>query len=163
MVPIWRIDRRSCVGAGRLPLVHHHHRHTCWPAMLQICKPRLFPVWERSCVWRRRLFLPRQPDLDHFLWSGDGNRILHSGLSLVHHDPWHSNRKAMLQNGQAVFNALRGIGRVKQYCMRPLPHGLFPIREKSNDSNENTLNRLRRIRHGRDHQYEYRYRDSAWR
>ena len=44
-----------------------------------------------------------------------------------------------------------------------LPHGLFPIREKSNDSNENTLNRLRRIRHGRDHQYEYRYRDSAWR
>lgn len=64
----------------------------------------------------------------------------------------------MLQNGQAVFNALRGIGRVKQYCMRPLPHGLFPIREKSNDSNENTLNRLRRIRHGRDHQYEY---DSA--
>ena len=59
--------------------------------------------------------------------------------------------------------ALRGIGRVKQYCMRPLPHGLFPIREKSNDSNENTLNRLRRIRHGRDHQYEYRYRDSAWR
>ena len=91
------------------------------------------------------------------------NRILHSGLSLVHHDPWHSNRKAMLQNGQAVFNALRGIGRVKQYCMRPLPHGLFPIREKSNDSNENTLNRLRRIRHGRDHQYEYRYRDSAWR
>ena len=39
----------------------------------------------------------------------------------------------------------------------------FPIREKSNDSNENTLNRLRRIRHGRDHQYEYRYRDSAWR
>ena len=48
----------------------------------------------------------------------------------------------------------RGIGRVKQYCMRPLPHGLFPIREKGNDSNENTLNRLRRIRHGRDHQYE---------
>lgn len=63
----------------------------------------------------------------------------------------------MLQNGQAVFNALRGIGRVKQYCMRPLPHGLFPIREKSNDSNEITLNRLRRIRHGRDHQYEHRY------
>ena len=48
----------------------------------------------------------------------------------------------MLQNGQAVSNALRGIGRVKQYCMRPLPHGLFPIREKSNDSNENTLNRI---------------------
>lgn len=45
----------------------------------------------------------------------------------------------MLQNGQAVFNALRGIGRVKQYCMRPLPHGLFPIREKSNGS---TLNRI---------------------
>lgn len=48
----------------------------------------------------------------------------------------------MLQNGQAVFNALRGIGRVKQYCMRPLPHGLFPIREKSNGFNENTLNRI---------------------
>ena len=69
----------------------------------------------------------------------------------------------MLQNGQAVFNALRGIGRVMQYCMQPLPHGLFPIREKSNGSNENTLNRLRRIRHGRDHQYEHRYRGSAWR
>lgn len=27
-----------------------------------------FPVWERSCVWRWRLFLPRQPNLDHFLW-----------------------------------------------------------------------------------------------
>lgn len=36
------------------------------------------------------------------------------GLSLVHHDPWHSNRKAMLQNGQAVSNALWGIGRVKE-------------------------------------------------
>ena len=23
--------------------------------MLQICKSRLFPVWERSCVWRWRL------------------------------------------------------------------------------------------------------------
>lgn len=48
----------------------------------------------------------------------------------------------MLQNGQAVSNALWGIGHVMQYCMRPLPHGLFPIREKSNDSNENTLNRI---------------------
>lgn len=47
----------------------------------------------------------------------------------------------MLQNGQAVSNALWGVGRVKEYCMRPLPHGLFPIREKSNGSNENTLNR----------------------
>lgn len=63
----------------------------------------------------------------------------------------------MLQNGQAVFNALRGIGRVKEYCMRPPPHDLFLIREKSNGSNEITLNRLRRIRHGRDHQYEHRY------
>ena len=69
----------------------------------------------------------------------------------------------MLQNGQAVSNALWGISRVMQYCMRPLPHGLFLIREKGNGSNENTLNRLRRIRHGRDHQYEYRYRDSVWR
>lgn len=48
----------------------------------------------------------------------------------------------MLQNGQAVSNALWGIGRVMQYCMQPLPHGLFPIREKSNGSNENTLNRI---------------------
>lgn len=63
----------------------------------------------------------------------------------------------MLQNGQAVSNALWGIGRVKEYCMRPLPHDLFLIREKSSGSNENTLNRLRRIRHGRDHQYEHRY------
>ena len=39
-----------------------------------------------------------------------------SGLSLVHHDPWHSNRNAMLQNGQAVSNALWGIGRVKEGC-----------------------------------------------
>ena len=58
-------------------------------------------------------------------------RILHSGLSLVHHDPWHSNRKAMLQNGQAVFNALRGIGRVKQYCMRPLPLAFFQSAKKA--------------------------------
>lgn len=29
-----------------------------------------------------------------------------------------------------------------QYCMRPLPHGLFLICEKSNGSNENTLNRI---------------------
>lgn len=56
------------LGTGRLSLVHHHHRHTRWPAMLQIRKSRLFPVWERSCVWRWRLFLPRQPNLDHFLW-----------------------------------------------------------------------------------------------
>lgn len=48
----------------------------------------------------------------------------------------------MLQNGQAVSNALWGIGRVKEYCMRPLPHDLFLIREKSNGSNENTLNRI---------------------
>lgn len=65
---IWRIDRRACLGTGRLSLVHHHHRHTRWPAMLQIRKSCLFPVWERSCVWRWRLFLPRQPNLDHFLW-----------------------------------------------------------------------------------------------
>ena len=46
----------------------------------------------------------------------------------------------MLQNGQAVSNALWGIGRVKEYCMRPLPHDLFLIREKSSGSNESTLN-----------------------
>ena len=39
-----------------------------WPAMLQIRKSRLFSVWEGSCVWRWRLFFPRQPNLDHFLW-----------------------------------------------------------------------------------------------
>ena len=56
-----------------------------------------------------------------------------------------------------------GASVVKAILYATAPTGLFPIREKSNDSNENTLNRLRRIRHGRDHQYEYRYRDSAWR
>ena len=53
-----------------------------------------------------------------FLFGGlIGGACLGAGrLSLVHHDPRHSNREAVLQNGQAVSNALRGNGRVKLVC-----------------------------------------------
>lgn len=66
--------------------------------------------WGAGCVydWKYSLFS---------IWRIDWGACLGAGqLSLVHHDPWHSNREAVLQNGQAVSNALWGIGRVKLVC-----------------------------------------------
>ena len=55
MVSVWRTDRRTCMGAGRMPVVCDHHRYSRRTAMLQVCKSRLFPFRKRGHIWDERI------------------------------------------------------------------------------------------------------------
>ena len=107
MVPLWRTDRRAWLDAGRVPVVHHHCRHSRRPAMLQICRTRLLPVRKGDRLWLRHIFRTRQYHLAAALRTGACDRLCRPRMPLVHHHRRNSVRKAVLQAGQARADALR--------------------------------------------------------
>ena len=95
-----------------MPVVHHHHRDTDWPAVLQVCGAGILSVWQGSGVWRGH----GEPDCQHHLadcvGDSDGSRQCRNRCCLLHHNHRNSIWQAVLQDRQAGSSAVRGSGEV---------------------------------------------------
>lgn len=98
MVYLWRIFKWADVDRGRMPVVHHDHRHPDRIAVLQICGAGVLAVRQNSDLRRRDGKPDRKCAVADHLRNPDGDRKRHHRLSVVHYNRRNPVRQAVFQD-----------------------------------------------------------------